>query len=276
MIEVRRLLRLPAVLLNFRKHLPRAWKIALIHGRTNRDFVLSSPALHHQLRSGGIQLRPLPDALYNRTESFFARSGKRWYNALLISREFWTFVSIAPHVLLFEVDSILCPAPTVPIEWWVGRYVIVGAPWHPRWGAGRFWCGSLACCVGNSGLSLWNRAVMADLWANKTLKSHGQFVDRWAALELQPLGYLGKLPVPASPNTDLASAFSWEQPPEFTVDRTPWTPFGLHGVQHNWPHPSRWCGRASHGRQQCAAFVARCPGLLEVSTNASLDGEAPG
>ncbi|EOD04337.1 hypothetical protein EMIHUDRAFT_221111 [Emiliania huxleyi CCMP1516] len=163
MIEVRRLLRLPAVLLNFRKHLPRAWKIALIHGRTNRDFVLSSPALHHQLRSGGIQLRPLPDALYNRTESFFARSGKRWYNALLISREFWTFVSIAPHVLLFEVDSILCPAPTVPIEWWVGRYVIVGAPWHPRWGAGRFWCGSLACCVGNSGLSLWNRAVMADL-----------------------------------------------------------------------------------------------------------------
>ena len=39
----------------------------------------------------------------------------------------------APHVLLFELDTCLCPSPTWSLRHFVDEgYSYIGAPWHPR------------------------------------------------------------------------------------------------------------------------------------------------
>lgn len=179
-IEVRRLRRLASVLLNFRANLPRAWPITLLHGPSNGADIQSSAALRGHLTTGSVRLEPLPPSLCdascqapsasafqagaNLTASAQQRAhsdARRWYNRYLKSAAFWRDRASAEHVLLFESDAVLCEKPTLPLEWWLGRYVYVGAPWSHQMGAGRALCKRLPCsCVGNSGLSLWRRPVL--------------------------------------------------------------------------------------------------------------------
>ena len=277
-VEVRRLVRLPYVLLNFRMHLPHSWKVTLMHGPRNGFDILNSPlpTLRHHLHTGAIRVVPLPRSRWISIH----RDGhdRAWYNNFIISKEFWSAVSTARHVMLFEADSILCAMPTVPVNWWLGRFTYVGAPWSRRWGAGGYWCGSLPCCVGNSGLSLWDRELMAHLYEHGELHPYGRFVDNWASFSLQALHAKGKLPLPAVPNPELAGAFAWEIPPDVSLRlgllRSPAvTPLGFHGVRH-WGPMHSWCKSASVAqRPRCEAMIASCPAILQVSVNASLDGE---
>lgn len=107
--------------------------------------------------------------------------GRRWYNSFLQSTTFWELFS-SENVLLFEADAVLCPRPTLPLDWWAGRFAYVGSPWFPRTGAGYFFCKYLTCCVGNSGFSLWHRPLIAGLLANGIIQAKPtRLVDIWIA-----------------------------------------------------------------------------------------------
>ena len=56
---------------------------------------------------------------------------RSWFNDLVFSRSFWAAPAFtAPHLLLFQVDAVFCPSPTVPLDAWVAQpYGFVGAPW---------------------------------------------------------------------------------------------------------------------------------------------------
>ena len=225
LVEARRLIRLPALLLHFRENLPDHWVLTLLHGPTNAPDALHGESdvspLRRHVRSGGVVLRPLPTHLHNAALKYScaqraravaaglanasdlcatpeeeaaaeativaARAGRRarrrmpgnfsavvrmnkrhviehsvarrWYNAWLQTLEFWTLFR-KPYLLLLEADVVLCPNPTIPLDWWAGKFAYVGAPWFHDVGMGSFACKQLRCCVGNSGFSLWNRARM--------------------------------------------------------------------------------------------------------------------
>jgi hypothetical protein len=209
-----------------------------------------------------------------------------------MSLEFWDSLQ-SDYVLLFEADTILCPHPTIPIEWWIGRYAYVGSPWFGARGAGQHWCRLLACCVGNSGLSLWDRTLTAGLLRSRQLLPQiGRLVDLWASRHLQSLAVDGKLPagLPAVPSEEIAGAFSCGEPPGnwHTGGRDNWysaadfIPVGMHGVS-TWPLRARATTPSTAicppedlpGRifQRCVHLVARCPAVHTIALNKSLDGE---
>ena len=189
-VEIRRLRRLPSVLLNFREHLPSSWTVTLIHGPENEEIARMLPRHHLDLRkggyetsSGGIRLMKLParasrgmafwlwhaskmwrkysslpvlttekelaaklaasnasatehqkaQAARLRAQQAYHAEARMWYNDFLKSPEFWNLFS-APNLLIFEVDTILCPQPSVPLEWWLGRFGYVGGPWNRKIG----------------------------------------------------------------------------------------------------------------------------------------------
>jgi len=86
---------------------------------------------------------------------------------MLARRHFWEQFA-RPWLLLFEIDAVLCPMPTYPLSTFLdANYPYYGAPWNRtraqcRW---RYTSNGVAPrgCVGNSGLSLWNRSLVAAL-----------------------------------------------------------------------------------------------------------------
>ena len=91
---------------------------------------------------------------------------------MLLSSTFWSSFS-APTLLLFEADSALCPSPSWPLRAFTG-FGYVGAPWAPyRGGWFPFWCRNLQTCVGNSGISLWHRPLLANLTARPPSEYEG-------------------------------------------------------------------------------------------------------
>jgi hypothetical protein len=332
-IEVRRLHRLPHVLLNYRELVPAHWGVTLLHGSRNAADLWASPRgsqLHQHLAKGTIRLMPLPaeymfedlefsrharitglpppaafertlwnltrdDAekartRYKREEYFFHVASRRWYNQFLKTAEFWRMFT-AEHVLLFEVDSILCPQPTLPLDWWAGRYGYIGSPWHPHMGAGGFWCRLMACCVGNSGLSLWNRPLILRLIETGELPLHKSLVYLWIATRLQDLAADGRLPVglPAVPSEEIAFAFAVGDPADLWSWQVETVPVGVHGL-NNWPTtrgqywPSTRPANGPHGvtcpsqlsrhaYTRCVRLLERCPTILGISLNNSLNGE---
>ena len=326
-IEVRRLVRLPYVLLNFRRNLPSDWRITLVHGPQNGGDIWATPMheLRGHIRTGSIRLMPLPsDKMLhivkmrpppNRTSLWhhFSQDSKAnasarsiaaavarvqgdhhrgqiyWYNQWFKQTSFWTSFE-ASYLLVFEVDAILCPQPTVPISYWIGRYAYVGVPWHRATGAGYFWCKLMGCCVGNSGLSLWNRDVLERLLTTKVMPMHDALVDLWIATGIQKVyeeGHLGGLH--AVPRDEIATAFSLADPPEW-YGGPDITPAGLHGVKYwpvtragmaHWDAPGPWCVPRSHvenmshseAERRCKQLLQKCPDIEAISVNVSLSGE---
>ena len=340
-VEIRRLVRLPATLLHFRAHLPPRWRVTLLHGANNSAFLRRVPSLEPLLSAGSVRLMPLPQSVMEQAEAHNRRARARnngtllpsgaafersiaglnrtqrdvrrrtyqlsllseqhltrsWYNGLLMTPAFWALFAPREHLLLFEADAVLCARPTLPLDWWAGKYGYVGSPWFRSMGAGFWWCNRIpGCCVGNSGLSLWNRRLMARLLApraaagNASLltpsKGARKLVDLWIAVELQQLARtdgasaaLGGLP--AVPTEELAGAFACGEPPDARSAASPeetYTPVGLHGMR-NWPQTrgdilGPTCGR--RGRRatyRCEQLLARCPAAVSIALNASLDGE---
>ena len=294
-IEVRRLRRLPAVVLNVRANLPASsWRVTHLHGPLNAG-ALEVDRLFSYLAQGTVRALPIPvDALPSDVHN------RAWANLWVTgSDQFWTLFD-RPYLMLFESDTVLCPQPSVPIEWWIGRHAYVGAPWEPRSHAGYHWCRKLACCVGNSGLSLWNRELVLQLM-RKNLMGLGlhHFIDHWATTNLQARPaqeYLGPGEL-AVPSTDVAAAFSWELAEmrnsariwetaaaaneSLTWRRTQsWVPVGVHGVKGGGEWARGGCSALSTGaagrlaRARCERLLRACPPVLEISANSSLDGEA--
>lgn len=179
LIEIRPHPGLERVLLNFHETLPRTWPIEFVHGWGNERAVLDSAALQPALSSGALRLRPLsslapPDVAKAACNAlnFFGHARKlglapwnvrAWYNFLLESPAFWAAYDV-PNLLIFEVDTALCPMPKRSLHHFT-EFAMVGAPM----GSSTCFDGATGvavdepnpqCCGMNSGLALWSVPTM--------------------------------------------------------------------------------------------------------------------
>ena len=185
--ELRYLVRLPEILLNYLTLLPSSWTVHFLHGHDNHLIVRASPELQHYLRSGRLRLRALKAMAPEHYEAALAARDLaagglsphdrakhlkyvHWHDEFLIGPEFWAAFT-APQLMLFQTDSALCPQPTVPLAQFA-RYVFTGAPWR-RGSLGMCRASKEFRCVGNSGVSLWRRDVMSRFVASSW------FVSEW-------------------------------------------------------------------------------------------------
>ena len=276
-VEPRLPKRLPIVLRNAWDYLPRSWSIHLLHGgETNATSTLhGEPVLRPVFESGALRLRTIES--FGETVS----SGRRWYNEFLTRSTFWSAFT-APTLLLFEVDVAFCPDPNWPVDRFAG-FTFVGAPWSAGTDAlFPYWCRNLKACVGNSGLSLWRRDVMARLtkhppqhyernvtkylhkpkgsatrrggWSVRVFRAGNAgdinsshvigHIDVWMTMLLQTLEQTGEIAAPAVPNSVVASRFAVET---MYSAQTPWVPVGVH-------KPHRYLSGP-----QLDALLERCP-----------------
>mmetsp|Transcript_39300 Transcript_39300/g.91910 ORF Transcript_39300/g.91910 Transcript_39300/m.91910 type:complete len:278 (-) Transcript_39300:85-918(-) len=247
MVETRAHPRLRSTLLNVRQQLPSDWQVTLLHGPNNSKFVKAELA---SLRSVHIQLLPSREAREASKTPAHATDGYRsagdyarrtnWYNRMLARAAFWE-ARAASHVLIFELDSALCPAPSLPLEAFFS-YALVGAPWRRS--------GNASCC--NSGLSLWHRASMLRLIARRG-SSYAGHIDSWAARQLGGLHAAHQLGRPPTPSVGISQRFSVER-----IFDGGFTPFGVHAAHRFVKGPS------------LIELARRCPPLCAMFPDASL------
>ena len=160
--EVRPLARLPRALANVRAVLPVDRRtVQFLHGPRNTGAVLAEPPLARAIATGTLLLRryEMDGAPVNETLDRHAHFN---YQKRAV---FWRSFT-RPLLLLFEPDTVLCPQPRQPLDAFAG-YAFTGAPWAPYAdGSNPAWCYNLQHCVGNSGLSLWRRDIVAAALSN--------------------------------------------------------------------------------------------------------------
>lgn len=181
---------------NVRQNIPKEWDIHVLH---NNNLEIECQTCNYALLNIKTKIS----------------DGRAWYNKFLKKSQFWTMFK-KEFVLLFEKDTVLCDNPTYPLNYFF-QFNYIGAPWNRERGAGRYWCPKLNCCVGNSGLSLWNRTTMHRLTSQHAYMKNNMLVDYWISSELQRLQY-------PMPDVEYASYFSMEANNIFK-DRIP---IGMH------------------------------------------------
>ena len=177
MLEMRALPRLSMTLLNVRANLPeRTWRLNFWHGPSNHKTVNQTEQLTQAVARGTLRLRPYYQILkaLGRPTSKGSQLDYRVHDNFMKSTTFWAHPSLdRPLIILFEPDVVLCPS-----RQWSARlqdfygYAFVGAPWPND----NHWCYDLDECVGNSGLSLWRRDVMAAVLGARSLAEYGPLV----------------------------------------------------------------------------------------------------
>ena len=167
-VELRELRRNTVVLANFRQQLPAdRWTLHFWHGPHNHHRVRESAELATAISNGQLVLKPMLSLSGMSVDPrSFTYSN---YTHMLTSPWFWNSFS-REQLLVLEPDTVLCPNPAVPLHAF-SEYAFVGAPWAQpkglRWAEGLkergfpAWCFNLGSCVGNCGLSLWRRDVVA-------------------------------------------------------------------------------------------------------------------
>jgi hypothetical protein len=142
---------LELLLQNALDSLPEAWKIHLF---------VRDPVIEHLVEQPWFfaYTRLCQKIVVHRMSDDFKLS-KRVYNQLLSSEDFWANLGSASRVQLIEIDSGFCSSPTRQLIDYT-QYDYCGAPWL-------YSCRSNATdptrCVGNSGFSIWNLAMMVSL-----------------------------------------------------------------------------------------------------------------
>eukprot|EP00966_Prymnesium_polylepis_P284417 6570613-Prymnesium_polylepis.1 len=182
-----------------------------------------------------------------------------WNDEFLVSTGFWAAFT-APLLMLFETDSALCPQPSLLLDSFA-RYVFTGAPWR-RGSLGMCRASREFRCVGNSGVSLWRRDVMARFVASSWFTSEWgprQHLDVYMSHKLQnanqsvreAVGYAAK---DAVPRDDVAARFAVE-----THYEGGYTPFAVHQPQWHLP-PAR-----------LAELIRRCPTAANLRNYSTFD-----
>ena len=177
MLEMRALPRLSMTLLNVRANLPeRAWRLNFWHGPSNHKTVNQTEQLTQAVARGTLRPRPYYQILkaLGRPTSKGSQLDYRVHDNFMKSTTFWAHPSLdRPLIILFEPDVVLCPS-----RQWSARlqdfygYAFVGAPWPND----NHWCYDLDECVGNSGLSLWRRDVIAAVLGARSLAEYGPWL----------------------------------------------------------------------------------------------------
>lgn len=162
--EVRLLARNPVVLLNVRMALPvQTWTVHFVHGPSNHQVVRRMRSLIPALEAGSLQLRMYTISGVVQTTSLDRHAHFNYQK----SHQFWSSFS-KPLLMLVEPDTVVCPGVEPRLDRF-REYAFVGAPWsRDAGGMLPAWCFNLEHCVGNSGLSLWRRDVVAAAIATTT------------------------------------------------------------------------------------------------------------
>lgn len=182
-IEFRSSHLLPETILNVIEHIPSNWPIQLFHGKDNLDFILKS-SLKPFIDKRKVILT-LMNTSYNKNET----------NYLLTDANFWLQVR-GEKVLLFQIDSIMCPNSTHNVTDFL-QYDYVGAPWDISW----FLFGETDL-VGNGGFSLRTRSKILQLL--RALSYDPEYPeDVWYAKNLHKVNA-------SIPSVDIAKTFSVE------------------------------------------------------------------
>lgn len=293
LIEIRPHPGLERVLLNFHEMLPRAWPIEFVHGWGNERAVLNSIALQPALSSGALRLRPLsslapPEVAKAACSAlgFVGRARKHglapwnvraWYNFLLESSIFWAAWDV-PSLLLFEVDTALCPTPKRSLHHFT-EFVMVGAPFGGSGcvdgTTGEAVDESNALCTGmNSGLALWSVPVMrrvvssprspqgnSTAWPSNIMKI--PIIDMWYARLLklavtndpEAADYFGTADIRV-PTQRVATLFSVSG-----AYAGNYTPIGVHSPTQAGVFTGWWAKRP----QLWQELIRRCPAAAHTS-----------
>ncbi|EOD08805.1 hypothetical protein EMIHUDRAFT_217060 [Emiliania huxleyi CCMP1516] len=258
---------LASTLLNVRELLDEQW---VVHAwvsadanlsRTVRQRLYKLSGLRHALRCANAGT-----CAALRLKRMTGENSRAWYNRLILKTDFWRSFS-APHVLLFELDTCLCPSPTWSLRHFVDEgYSYIGAPWHPRSVIspddqrpdGAFHDGAFAC-VGNSGLSLWRRQDVLTLQpaasSDDFLEWRTVIADMWLSAQLQSKRWRG-LGLRGVPNASEAARFAIET----YGYRDTGVPVGVHLNALQRREPKRALLQAEHERM----LVLKCPPVASV------------
>ena len=116
-------------------------KIQIFHGEENEEFVKTNLAEYEDTR---LEFVRLPITTLNAAH----------YNALMMSKEFWTAVSGRKKVLIFQTDTYACAASDYRIEDF-RDFDYIGSFWPRKRPIG------ITCDGGNGGLSLrdWSKTL---------------------------------------------------------------------------------------------------------------------
>ncbi len=166
------LARVPLALMNARALLPEdTWTVHFLHGPRNHEEVRRLPGLAPHIASGSVRLRRYAINGREQGEKLDRHAHFNYQKTL----PFWASFA-APWLLLIEPDTVLCPDSQLRLESLYG-YAFTGAPWaHDKDGLLPAWCFNLEHCVGNSGLSLWRRDVVAQALAETTFAERARYI----------------------------------------------------------------------------------------------------
>ena len=204
LLEARRLMRRPIVVLNARQMLPAAWRVNVaVHADSAaaaEEDLRWFPPLREPMARGTVRVQPLPEGTLNVLNFSHSRdpgAQKLWYNRFLASPSFWSLFT-EPWLLLFELDSAFCPNPTWPVGNFVADpHVFWGAPW-----AHTIASNSHGLVGGNSGLSLWHRETLLNFSAELhalARASRGFHIDGGIAALLMDKNMSARLTIPGIP-----------------------------------------------------------------------------
>lgn len=130
-------------LTNFASNLGPEWPILVLHNEDvtphlNKNKIVRLQKKNRILRTAALEKNGFP-----------ALTTIKSYSKLLASTRFWTLLR-AEHVLLFQMDSVLCSMSPWKVDDFL-QYDYIGAPWIDKW---------YGMDIGNGGLSLRKTKTM--------------------------------------------------------------------------------------------------------------------
>jgi hypothetical protein len=160
-IETRQSGSIVPLILHFSAVLGPDWPVIVYTDAENFGAFSSSDAIVRHQRSGRVVIRPLAEGVWFPS----------WDSVSDFLTTSWLWLDLAPaeHILVFQSDSILCANAVRSVEDFF-EYDLIGAPIHPRWGAGF-----------NGGLSLRRRSTMLRVLEefNWLKNPHPKPEDQW-------------------------------------------------------------------------------------------------
>ncbi|KAI9744099.1 MAG: hypothetical protein M1818_002251 [Claussenomyces sp. TS43310] len=210
-IEDRPLDSLMPVILHFSSVLGPEWPIVLF---TSMDIAPNSAPIQRALKEKRLFIEPLPPSVHF--------SSHKSVSAFLTKPWLWNRLAPADHVLLFQVDSMICANSPQRVEDFV-EYDFVGAPIDTtRFGTGY-----------NGGFSLRNRNLLLDIiysadFDDETLAEDGgqdvKFEDQWFFKKMK------ELPERLSPSGNGVMVPGANLPPEEIAMK-----FAVETIIYDWP-----------------------------------------
>jgi hypothetical protein len=181
-IETREDSRLVPLILHFASVVGDDWPFKIIHSKANKHFFENSVAIQKHVKSGRFELIELPEGTH-----FGSRPD---VTSFLTKRWVWDQLAPAVHVLLFQLDSMICANADKTVDEYI-QYDWIGAPWNTNGG-------------GNGGLSIRNRLKILQViekWSNNPY-FEAEDVYYWT--------HLKELPNPVMPTFEESNKFSVE------------------------------------------------------------------